>query len=134
MSKSIFRDGMTNITFIIPGPPVPKARPRVGRNGAYTPKRTKEYEAKVRALALVARQKAKQRVWTGPVAVEATFYIETPPERRPDCDNYLKTLLDGCKGVIYEDDAQITDIVAKKRRVFLGVKPETSVMLWRTDA
>ena len=122
---------MNRVFFIVPGPPIPKARARVGRCGAFTPKRTKEYEAKVRALALVARQKAKQRGWTGSVGVDATFYIETPTERRPDCDNYLKALLDGCRGVIYEDDAQIIDIVAKKRRVFLGENPETNVMFWR---
>lgn len=72
-----------------------------------------DYEQKVKVLALVARQEARQRCWTGAVGVEVFFYV-AHPEKRPDCDNLLKALLDACKGVIFEDDAQLTDITAKK--------------------
>ncbi len=105
---------MNTITFTVPGAPVPKARARVGKFGAYTPKRTKEYETKVRALALIARQKAHQQVWTGRVCVELEVHISgNKTTSKPDLDNLIKCL-DGCKGVIFKDDAQVVGIAARK--------------------
>lgn len=37
------------------------------------------------------------------------------PMRKPDVDNIAKLVLDGLNGVAYKDDAQVTDIVCKKR-------------------
>lgn len=106
---------MNSITFTVPGAPVAKARPRIGQGRAYTPERTKGYEAKVKALALVARQEARQRIWTGPVRVRVTFYVANPTGR-PDLDNLCKSLLDPCNGIIFEDDAQVVEIVAVKEQ------------------
>ena len=117
------------ITFTIPGPPVPKARARVGRCGAFTPQRTKEYEAKVRALALVARQKARQRMWAGPVCLGVRFFVNRP-EETPDIDNLIKSITDACSGVIYKDDAQITHLWASKN---LSSEPCAIVTLSKDD-
>lgn len=111
---------MTTISFTIPGPPTPKERARFGRNQrtgkpqTYTPDRTAAYEAKVAALALLARQQAKQRVWTGPVMMKVTFWLRGKRTGRPDLTNALKSIEDGCNGVIYEDDAQVVSIDAGK--------------------
>ena len=35
-------------SFIVPGQPIPKGRPRVTRFGTYTPKRTQQFEASIR--------------------------------------------------------------------------------------
>lgn len=105
---------MDTIAFTVPGPPTPKARARVCRAGAYTPRRTNEYEATVRSLALLARQKAKQRMWTGPVSIYAEFRLRGNGTSKPDLDNLIKSVKDACSGIIYADDAQIVEIEACK--------------------
>ena len=40
---------------------------------------------------------------------------------RPDLDNLAKTILDGCNGIVYADDAQIIELTVSKWRV---EKPE----------
>ena len=39
---------MNDIIFTVPGVPQGKGRPRVTRNGTFTPKKTRDYEKKVR--------------------------------------------------------------------------------------
>ena len=101
---------MTTIAFTIPGPPVGKGRPRLGKGHVYTPAKTAAYEAKVKALALVARQQAKQRVWPGPVCVKIVVWATGKRTGRPDLDNVCKGILDSCNGIIYKDDAQLVGI------------------------
>ena len=48
------------LEFIIPGPAVPKARPRVGPRGAITPKTTKDYEEHVSSIVVGEWLKAGQ--------------------------------------------------------------------------
>lgn len=122
---------MTTIQFTIPGAPVPKARARVGKFGAYTPKRTKDYEAKVKALALVARQKARQRVWTGPVGMRVVFYMRDAMAKI-DLTNLLKGVEDACNGIIYADDSQIVALSAEKVMVNEGGETGANVFFWRT--
>ena len=47
-----------------------------------------------------------------PIKVTVDFYLKG--KRKRDLDNLLKACLDGFQGVIYKDDAQITNIVAQK--------------------
>ena len=105
---------MNHISFTVPGVPVPKGRPKFGKGNVYTPKKTQDYEEKVKAFALIARQKAKQKVWTGPICVELVFHVKGSWTSKPDLDNLIKSCLDGCKGVIFKDDSQIVDISARK--------------------
>lgn len=37
------------------------------------------------------------------------------PLRKPDVDNIAKLVLDGLNGVAYKDDAQVTDVICRKR-------------------
>ena len=113
------------ITITIPGDPTPKGRPRMTRTGhTYTPARTRDYEARIRAA------------WTseklsGPLRAIITAYIRIPksakmavrknmlsghekPTKRPDLDNYIKSALDGLNGLAFDDDSQVIEIIARK--------------------
>ena len=49
---------MTTIHFTVPGKPRGKQRPRVTRNGSFTPKETRKYEAAVQKAFHAARWEA----------------------------------------------------------------------------
>lgn len=62
----------------------------------------------------------------GPVRLTVTAYVRQPasipkrdrltalPMKRPDVDNFAKTVLDGLS-VLWRDDAQVTDLNMRKR-------------------
>lgn len=111
---------MDAIVFTIPLSPVAKARPRVAIRGgkvrAYTPKKTKNFEA---AVAQCAAPYIRER-FTGPLRVDILAVLPRPkrlmrakdPEgfvwapKRPDSDNLRKAILDGLS-TCYDDDAQV---------------------------
>lgn len=110
---------MKSISFFVPGPPVPKARPRLGKRFVYTPAATSAYEQRIAAAAAKAmgRSKPTDRA----VNVVAGFVL--PPLKRDcpefatargDIDNYAKAVLDGLNGVVYADDKQVVFLGASK--------------------
>lgn len=105
------------IQFVVPGKPVPKARPRVMRNAhTFTPKRTKDYETLVQVWALNAISGIHWLLLQGPLGIEIDFYGAT---HSADWDNLAKAICDALNGVIYIDDSQIvsariTKCVAEK--------------------
>lgn len=126
------------ISFKVMGEPVGKGRPRVTARGgkfahAYTPKRTKEYEDKVR-FEFMASTCEKMPVYAKgiPLKVEATIAFSIPqsyskkkqeqcrkglivPTKKPDIDNVLKCVFDAIGGdYCFHDDAQITEVAAEK--------------------
>ena len=110
------------VTLTIPGQPVAKGRPRMTRTGrTYTPAKTRQYEAAVKALAL---HDIGAVLFDGPLEVHvmASFRIPKswPKSRqeaawegrlqhigRPDGDNVAKAVLDALEGVLFENDSQI---------------------------
>ncbi|MDR0478305.1 MAG: RusA family crossover junction endodeoxyribonuclease [Burkholderiaceae bacterium] len=126
---------MTNdITFTIPGEPVAKGRPRSfvrgGHVGHYTPEKTARYENLVKLAAQQAMAGRSQQ--QGAVALTVRAYMGIPaswslrkqkqaalgeitPTKRPDLDNIIKAIKDGCNGVAWRDDAQVVDVRASKR-------------------
>lgn len=96
--------------FTVPGAPVPKERPRVVGRRAFTPQRTRDYEARVKACAIRAGVKIAT---LAPVRVEVVAYCQDA--RRRDLDNLCKSILDPLNGLIYADDSQIVRLVAEKR-------------------
>jgi Holliday junction resolvase RusA-like endonuclease len=115
--------------------PVAKARPRFTRYGrTYTPKKTADYEAQIRA-AFTAKYKTETvPMWCRdtPLVAIASFGKSIPksyskkkrgqclsgeiaPTSKPDVDNYLKAVLDALNGLAFEDDSQIVRTVAEKQ-------------------
>jgi len=109
--------------FSVPGAPVSKARPRVTKAGhAFTPKKTRNYEALVKMCAAQAMK--GKRPTDGPVAMEIVAVFPRPvtwPKwkqqladigeiahtKKPDEDNIGKSVSDALNGVVYLDDAQV---------------------------
>jgi len=118
------------VQITIPGHVQPKERPRATRTGhAYTPRRTRAYEAAVKAAYM---EQHGQTMLTGPLAAEITVYMAVPasatkkareammagkilPTKRPDIDNCAKGILDALNGLAFEDDRQITGLLIRKR-------------------
>ena len=116
------------ITITIPGIPVSKARPRLGKYGTYTPTKTVNYENLVQlcymdqgegkklegALQMVIdlyfpipKSYSKKRV-------EAIKEMEELHTKKPDIDNCIKSITDALNQFAYDDDSQIVGITARK--------------------
>ena len=120
------------IQFTIPGTPVAKARPRVTRSGhAYTPKKTADYERRVKicVMQLMAVQHLRPTTEAIRLYVQAFFPIPSSwslskkknaiegvlkPVSRPDLDNLVKSIQDALNGVAYKDDSQIIELIGGK--------------------
>jgi Holliday junction resolvase RusA-like endonuclease len=122
------------IVVTVPGAPVAKGRARITTRGgfarAYTPAKTARYEDLVR-IAAYDRMNGRTPVM-GQVTLCVTAYVQIPksmrksdqrlaveglkhPVTRPDADNYAKAALDGCNGILFKDDSQVTDLIVRKR-------------------
>jgi Holliday junction resolvase RusA-like endonuclease len=117
---------MTSLAFTVVGAPRGKGRPRTAVRGGfatiYTDSATKGYEALVRAAALDALD--GDGPMQGPLSVTMRFRLEPPkstsrklreemlsgriwPTKKPDLDNAIKAILDGCNHTAFQDDAQV---------------------------
>lgn len=123
------------IELVIYGEPIPQGRPRFTRTGhTYDPQRSKDYKQLVRFW--VTQHLKKIDGWKpheNALCVDLTFYMAIPSswtkkkrigasqgEIRPvarngDIDNLVKAVLDSCNGLLWVDDAIITDLTARKR-------------------
>lgn len=122
------------IRFHVPGVPVAKGRARITTRGgkvrSFTPPKTVAFEGLV-ALAAERAMEGRDPL-AGPVSL--TLFVELPvpqswslkkkaaalggevqPCGRPDLDNYIKSVSDGSNGIVWNDDAQITMLLATKR-------------------
>jgi Holliday junction resolvase RusA-like endonuclease len=122
------------ITIVLMGEPQAKGRARIGRlaNGrsvAFTPQKTRMYEAMIRHEAQAAMAGALPLEGPVRIEVEAQFGIPRSapkrlvadalarrafPLKRPDLDNTVKAALDALNTVVFRDDAQVVEIVARK--------------------
>ena len=111
-----------------------KQRARTVNNGwgvhSYTPRETVIYERKI-AWACRSACRGAQMPENAPLSLDAVFYMPIPKSankglrermasermmhtKKPDTDNMLKSVLDGCNGIAYKDDNQIAQIRATK--------------------
>lgn len=113
------------IEYTVPGPAVPKARPRFDMRSkvTYTDERTKIYERTVGMFARVAMR--GMLPVTGEVAVNIAVELLRPKGQKNVChsrkcvgkadvDNYAKAILDGMNGIVYDDDRQVSKLCVEK--------------------
>lgn len=125
------------ISFIVYGEPVAKGRPRftvnrkTGRPYVYTPSKTASAEDQIKTM--VSGAKPFQR--DVPLCLTITTVRTKPksakkdrvyPITTPDWDNYAKLVCDAINKLAYEDDAQIVDVIYKKR---YGSPPRTEITI-----
>lgn len=122
------------IEFIIPGQPVAKGRPKFARRGAhvvaYTPEKTASYESLVKLAA--SRAMAGAEPSAAPIDLVVELRLQIPASwsgkrralaesgviyatKKPDADNVLKGIKDGCNGIVWRDDAQVVRVMLEKR-------------------
>ena len=130
------------LTFVVPGVPTPKGRPRMTRRGkVYTPAKTVAYERTVSIFAQVAASRMATRdemLFEGPVMVTIHCHFKMPKSwsrkrkeamlyqphiQLPDLDNLVKSVLDGVNNTqyssppathIWTDDKQVAAVTATK--------------------
>lgn len=123
---------MTRIFFVVPGEPVPKARPRFtmqgGKARTYTPTSSAAYETTVGLLAHAAmRAQGVSEPMNGALHVHVQAFFPVPHSwskkrkaaaswhaSRPDLDNIVKSALDGLNRVAFADDGQVASVYATK--------------------
>ncbi|WP_336653046.1 MULTISPECIES: RusA family crossover junction endodeoxyribonuclease [unclassified Leucobacter] len=112
------------------GEPLPKERPRATKTGrSFTPKRTREAEARVLAAFRAAYPNAEPL--TGRLLVEARFYRAT--RRGVDADNLAKLAMDALNGVAFVDDEQIEKFIVE-RHYGAGDQARSEVRIYEKDS
>jgi len=94
----------------------------------YTPAKTESYEGIVRTFAMDAMRDARvDDPMSSHLGLSVEAYFQIPQSRlkklaendlhiqRPDLDNVLKSICDGCNGVVWSDDSVVAAIYARKR-------------------
>jgi crossover junction endodeoxyribonuclease RusA len=76
----------------------------------------------------------------GPVAMTLSFVLyrpkgapktKTPPATKaPDIDKLSRACLDAMTGVVYQDDAQVTTLLASKRVAEIGEELGVQIKVW----
>lgn len=103
-----------SMTIWVEGEPRPKQSYRALKSGGgYQPKRVKEWQNAVAAAARKTMDATESLPQTGNVIVELSFVLSN--NRRVDLDNLSKGTLDALRGILYEDDCQITSLCIEKR-------------------
>lgn len=132
------------ISFTILGEPVAQGRPRAttinGMVRMYDPKKSRDFK---QLVSLVASEKAPTSLLEGELELKVKIYRPIPksfskkktalaesgllrPTSKPDVDNYVKGVKDGCNKVIWKDDSQIVDLHVSK---FYSSKPRVEVLV-----
>lgn len=127
-------DELKPVQFLVPGEPVGKGRPRIGRVGGharmFTPQKTASYEGLIALAGTEAM--AGRTLLEGAVMVEMRIVLPVPaskskkfkaqalageifPTKKPDMDNVIKAIYDGLNGVVWKDDVQVVDAFVRKR-------------------
>lgn len=132
------------IKIIVPGKPVPQGRPRFTRKGnfvsTYDPKPSADYKKRVKRFASKIQI---DDLLSGELEVEVLIFKETlksfnktkqidaearilRPITKPDADNYAKGILDALKGIVWKDDGQVVDLIARK---YYSAEPRVEIYI-----
>lgn len=129
---------MTRVVLTINGEPRAKGRPRVAQGRLIPDNSTAAEEVHIANLGRKAMQNRSPMV--GPIRMRLEAVFEMPfswPQKirnlerlehvsKPDLDNIEKLVLDALNGVVYLDDAQICEVI-KRKRYGLGPRVEISL-------
>ena len=142
MQRSLIRSAQLRMTFLfrdmilftIDGTAVPKQRPRMSGRVAYTPKKTRDYEERVRKAfrssysgetpvfhkdipveVCIEVVQGIPKSWSNSKTLKAERGEIAPTSRNGDLDNIAKSILDALNTLAYEDDAQVTLLMISKR-------------------
>ena len=127
--------GCVLMELVIYGEPIPQGRPRFSNGHAYDPQRSRNYKQLVRFW--VTQHLKKIDDWKpleNPLCVDLTFFVGIPSswskqkrveasvgkirpigKKSNDADNLAKGVLDASTGLLWVDDAIITDLSIHKR-------------------
>lgn len=115
--------------FEVSGPPRGQGRPRWGNGRAYKAREDAAWEDRIAAAYWQAYPEAPKYTRQVHVTVEAYLPIpqsasrasrlemsgnKQPALKKPDVDNVAKSVLDALNGVAWQDDKQITLLIAQK--------------------
>jgi crossover junction endodeoxyribonuclease RusA len=114
--------GPMDINVTLPLPPLVN---RYWRRGRYATYLSPEGRAYKQAVAGILDAQPTDR----PVSVSATIYRK---RRAGDVDGYAKGLLDSMQGLVYVDDAQVTDLYLHRRDD--KTNPRVEVRVWKTES
>lgn len=98
--------------------PIPCPRPRVGRFGAYYPAKYSRWRKTFqRELGGVVGEGFEPTDRT--LAVDVACVCKRPKSTKlaypkPDVDNYAKSVLDACTGILWHDDSQVISLYVTK--------------------
>ena len=113
------------ISFFVPGKPVGKERPRLGKSGnVYTPSKTKDWE---HMIGLIANEHFRDSIFEDEVGVALFFFLRG---KRGDIDNLAKSVLDGLQGVAYKNDSQVYILFVQKIRVNYENDEGVEINIW----
>lgn len=116
-------------SFMIPGVPVGKQRPRFSNGRTYTPQKTRDYEQLVQwcyknnfgafrfsdDAAIAADIKAYLPIARSTPKSKLNKLIDSFARKKPDCDNIAKIVLDALNGIAYRDDASVVELHVSKQ-------------------
>lgn len=103
-------------------------RPRLSKGHTYMPKQYQNFKKALQGMAKkrVAQIQLKEPL-INPIKIRVDFYFKTPKSwskkkaenafyhsSKPDLDNLVKSVLDAFNGIVFKDDAQVVEIIARK--------------------
>lgn len=107
--------------------------------------KAKGWQQTIANCAALELQRAEHRGlhFDGPVALDVTFHLPRPQKfmtkrlagspvphiTRPDTDKLLRVVKDSLSRVVWNDDAQVTDVIARKRFCAAGAFPRVEIIV-----
>lgn len=134
------------INLMIPGKPAGKGRPRITKNGVYTPSKTRKFESLIQTVWYQSKAKAAPPDATVFCSINAYFPLPKNASQnrqkrllnglyyrgKPDTDNIVKAVLDALNGLAYPDDSAVQLCAAYK--LYTNTLPRTEVFLSWEDS
>jgi Holliday junction resolvase RusA-like endonuclease len=124
--------------FIIPGTPIAQKRPRLSKFGVFNPNSREKA-----TVSFIIKSQMRNLGICSPLAGTLGCHLCVQSNRpalrdsralydvsRPDLDNYIKFYFDCMNKIVYNDDAQITFLLAKK---ILDDTPRVVIKIFELD-